>query len=348
MARYGVMFGPDFTFFGVPQCDLSDPATYAASRAVIIGAPWDSATSYRSGARFGPSAIRGGDYSHHSGSRPHLALRVDPLVDLSVTDAGDVRMPPAERPKAMAALESAVRSVVSDHKIPVVLGGDHSVAVADMTALADHFGQGRIALIHFDAHADTGDTEFGSLHGHGSPMRRLVESGAVRGDRLFQIGLRGYWPGPDDLAWMAGNGLHSYEMAEIGARGLESVLTEVLTTAADDTDGVFLSVDIDVVDPGTAPGTGTPEPGGLTARELLDAVRRIGRESALVGMEIVELAPAYDHADITAMLANRVVLETLSGVARKASDAAAGERWDESTSVLAGREAVAVHRDSGD
>lgn len=338
--RYGVMFGPDFTFFGVPACDLADPSTFAASQAVIIGAPWDSSTSYRPGARFGPSAVRGGDYSHHSGSRPHLALRVDPLVDLAVTDAGDVRMPPAERPIAMEALRSAVASVVSRGKFPVVLGGDHSVAVADMTVLADHFGHGRVALIHFDAHADTGDTEFGSQHGHGSPMRRLVESGAVRGDRLFQIGLRGYWPGPDDLAWMAANGLHSYEMAEIGARGLDVVLAEVLPTAADDTDGVFLSVDIDVVDPGTAPGTGTPEPGGLTARELLDAVRLIGRDCNLVGMEIVELAPAYDHADITAILANRVVLETLSGVARKAADTAAGQRWDEATGVLAGRKAL--------
>lgn len=337
MARYGVMFGPDFTFFGVPRCDLTEPVTFADSRAVIIGAPWDSGTSYRPGARFGPSAIRGVDYSHHNGSRPHLALRVDPLVDLAVTDAGDVRMPPEERQPAMSALGAAVQTVAAAGKLPVVLGGDHSVAVADMTALAEHYGAGRISLIHFDAHADTGDTEFGSTHGHGSPIRRLVESGAVRGDRVFQIGLRGYWPTPSELAWMAENGLHSYEMAEIGARGLDAVLAETLTAAADDTDGVFLSVDIDVVDPGTAPGTGTPEPGGLTARELLDAVRRLGRDCALVGLEVVEMAPAYDHADVTAMLANRVVLETLSGVARGVADAESGSRWDESLNLLSGR-----------
>jgi len=165
----------------------------------------------------------------------------------------------------------------------------------------------------------------------------VIESGAVRGDRFLQIGLRGYWPEPPELLWMAGQGMRCYEMAEIQRRGLDRVLTEALAIAVDDTDGVYLSVDIDVVDPGMAPGTGTPEPGGLTGRELLDSVRRIGRDVNLVGMEIVEVAPPYDHADVTAMLGNRVVLETLSGIARRRADAAAGSRWDESTPVMAGR-----------
>ena len=163
--------------------------------------------------------------------------------------------------------------------------------MADITGLAEHFGYGRISVVHFDAHADTGDIQFGSLYGHGLPMRRVIESGAVRGDRFLQIGLRGYWPEPPELLWMAEQGMRCYEMAEIQRRGLDEVLTEALAIAVDDTDGVYLSVDIDVVDPGTAPGTGTPEPGGLTARELLDAVRRIGRDVPLVGLEIVEVAP---------------------------------------------------------
>ncbi|MGZ8803379.1 MAG: arginase family protein, partial [Mycobacterium sp.] len=161
--------------------------------------------------------------------------------------------------------------------------------------------------------------------------------GAVRGDRFLQIGLRGYWPEPPELLWMAERGMRGYELAEIQRRGLDEVITEALAIAVDDTDGVFLSVDIDVVDPGLAPGTGTPEPGGLTGRELLDAARRIGREVNLVGLEIVEVAPPYDQADVTAMLANRVVLETLSGIARRRADAASGTRWDESTPLLAGR-----------
>ncbi len=347
MARYGVMFGPDVTFTGVPRCDLSDPASYADSKAVIIGAPYDSGTSYRSGARFGPGAIRSCDYSRHVGSRPHMALRVDPLVDLGVKDAGDVEMPPGETQRALRYLTDAVRGVVSRGVIPVVLGGDHTVAMADVTALAEHYGYGRIAVIHFDAHADTGDIAFGSLYGHGQPMRRLIESGAARGSKFLQMGLRGYWPGPKVLAWMAEQGMRSYEMAEIQRRGLDDALSEAFEIATDDTDGVFLSVDIDVVDPGTAPGTGTPEPGGLTGRQLLDAVRRIGREVPLVGMEVVEVAPAYDTSDVTALLANRVVLETLSGVARRQADQAAGTVWDESKPVLAERIEVRGGASSG-
>ena len=148
-------------------------------------------------------------------------------------------------------------------------------------------------------------------------MRRLIESGAARGDRFLQIGLRGYWPGPETLQWMADQGMRSYEMTEVVARGLPAVLDEAFTTAMDDCDGVFLSVDVDVCDPAHAPGTGTPEPGGITARELLDAVRRICRELPVVGIDVVEVSPPYDHADITAALANRVVLEALSGIAAR-------------------------------
>ena len=337
MARYGVMFGPDVTFTGVPRADLGDPATYADAAAVILGAPFDSGTSYRSGARMGPLALRTCDYSEHTGSRPHLALRVDPLLDLGVVDAGDVEMAPTETPRSLRALQDAVQLLAAAGKIPVVLGGDHTIAMADITGLAEHFGYGRISVLHFDAHADTGDIQFGSLVGHGLPMRRVIESGAVRGDRFLQIGLRGYWPEPPELAWMEEQGMRGYEMAEIRRRGMDEVLGEAIALAAQDTDGVFLSVDIDVVDPGMAPGTGTPEPGGFTGRELLDAVRRIGRECNLVGVEVVEVAPPYDVSDVTAILGNRVVLETLSGIARRRADAAAGTIWDEATPMLQGR-----------
>jgi agmatinase len=285
-------------------------------------------------------ALRICDYSEHTGSRPHLSLRVDPLLDLGVVDAGDVEMAPTETVRALQNLQDVITRLAAAGKIPVVLGGDHTIAQPDITGLAEHFGYGRISVVHFDAHADTGDIQFGSLYGHGLPMRRVIESGAVRGDRFLQIGLRGYWPEPPELLWMAERGMRGYEMAEIQRRGLDTVITEALAIAAEDTDGVFLSVDIDVVDPGLAPGTGTPEPGGLTGRELLDAARRIGREANLVGMEIVEVAPPYDQADVTAMLANRVVLETLSGIARRRADAASGTRWDEATPLLAGRVAL--------
>ena len=316
------MFGPDVTFLGVDRCDLADPGSFADADVVIVGAPFDGGTSHRPGARFGPQAIRSTDYLPHDGSRPHLALRVDALRDLKVVDAGDVEMPPGEIERSLASLEDAVATVAAGGAIPLILGGDHSIALPDVTGVARHYGFGRVAVLHFDAHADTGNINFGSLYGHGQPMRRLIESGAARGDRFIQIGLRGYWPEPETLDWMAAQGMRSYEMTEIVARGLTGVLDEAFAIALDDCDAVFLSVDIDVCDPAHAPGTGTPEPGGLTARELLDAVRRICTELPVAGIDVVEVSPPYDHAELTAMLANRVVLEALSGIAARRRDAA--------------------------
>jgi agmatinase len=235
--------------------------------------------------------------------------------------------------RSCADLEAAVTRIARTGVVPLILGGDHTVTWPNVTGVARARGWGRVAVLHFDAHADTGHIEFGSLIGHGQPMRRLIESGAARGDRFLQIGLRGYWPPPDILDWMAAQGMRSFEMTEITSRGLESCLDEAFTIAMTDCDGIFLSVDIDVADPGHAPGTGTPEPGGLSSRELLDSVRRICLELPVLGMDVVEVAPPFDHADITAMLANRVVLEALSAMARRKQ----GDEWDPHQPLLDGR-----------
>jgi arginase family enzyme len=235
--------------------------------------------------------------------------------------------------QSIGSLEEAVSKVASSGAIPLVLGGDHTIALPDATGVARHHGFGRVSMLHFDAHADTGDIEFGSLYGHGQPMRRLIESGALRGDRFLQIGLRGYWPGPDTLSWMAEQRMRSYEMTEIGARGLSECLDEAFEIALDECSGVFLSVDVDVCDPGHAPGTGTPEAGGLSARQLLDSVRRICLELPVVGMDIVEVSPPYDHAEITSLLANRVALEALSGMAARR----VGLKHDPAGPLLEGR-----------
>ncbi|MHB1164894.1 MAG: agmatinase [Candidatus Nanopelagicales bacterium] len=337
MSRYGTQYGPDYTFLGVDACDLDEPSTYAGADVVILGAPFDGGTSYRSGARFGPSAIRAACYLGHDGSRPSLAMRVDGLRDLRVVDAGDVEMFSGDAATACASLERVVEQVSARGAIPVVLGGDHTITWPDVTGVARARGWGRVAVIHFDAHADTGNIEFGSLIGHGQPMRRLIESGAARGDRFLQIGLRGYWPPPDVLDWMAEQGMRSFEMTEIVARGLDACLDEAFAIALDDCDGIFLSIDIDVCDPGHAPGTGTPEPGGLSARQLLDAVRRVCYELPVVGMDVVEVSPPFDHADITVLLGNRVVLEALSAIARRRQDDRDGTRWDPRQPLLADR-----------
>jgi agmatinase len=226
-------------------------------------------------------------------------------------------MPGGELISSLGVLKEATEKLSRAGVIPVILGGDHSIASADVAGIAAHRGQGKISMIHFDAHADTGDKQFGALVGHGTPMRRLIDSGAVRGDRFLQLGLRGYWPEPETLDWMRDQNMRSYEMTEIHHRGLNNVLDESFARLTDECDGVFLSVDIDVVDPGMAPGTGTPEPGGMTSRELLEAVRRICFELPIVGIDIVEVCPPYDSADITALLANRVVLEAISAIAKR-------------------------------
>jgi agmatinase len=315
MARIGNLYGPDATFLGVPAVDPDDIDRWRQSTAVIIGAPFDGGTSHRPGCRFGPQAMRTTDYLPHDGLRPSLALGVDPLSELAVVDLGDVEMLSGETELSLQRLEARVSAVAKENVIPVVLGGDHTIALPDVTGVANHLGFGRVSVIHFDAHADTGESQMGSLYGHGTPMRRLIESGACRGDRFLQIGLRGYWPDPETLDWMATQGMRSFEMGEIVSRGLDEVLDEAIEIALDDCDAVFLSVDVDVVDPGAAPGTGTPEPGGLSSRQLLDAVRRIAMSVPLAGVDVVEVSPPYDHAEITAYLGNRVVLEALGGVA---------------------------------
>src|SRR3984957_14590346 len=196
------MYGPDATFAGVPAADLGEPESYATAGAVIVGAPFDGGTSHRPGCRFGPQAIRLTDYLPHDGSRPHLALDVDPLLELGVVDVGDVVMVPGETHRALERLQAAAPQIARSGAVPIIVGGDHTIALPDVTGVAHHVGWGRVSVIHFDAHADTGDSQFGSLHGHGTPMRRLIESGACRGDRFLQIGLRGYWPEPETLDWM--------------------------------------------------------------------------------------------------------------------------------------------------
>ncbi len=306
------------TFAGIPEASV-DSLDDGPADVAIVGAPIDWGTTHRAGARFGPRAIRGGDYLGAHGRRPHLPTGIDPMAVLRVVDVGDVAVPPGYLEAGLDLVAGAVETIANSGAVPIVLGGDHSVTYANGTALARVHGDGSFGLVHFDAHADTGETSLGALHGHGTPMRRLIESGAVPGHRFVQVGLRGYWPDPPVVAWMAEQGMRSFLMAEIVERGLGPVVDDAVASASSgDTKGVFLSIDIDVVDPGMAPGTGTPEPGGLTSRELLDTVRRLARDLPIVGADVVEVSPPYDGpGQITAFLANRVVLEILNGMAER-------------------------------
>jgi agmatinase len=313
-------FSANAPFAGVPARRIGD---LQAGTVAIVGAPFDWGTSYRPGARFGPKAIREADYLPPDGQRPHLTAGIDPLPALPVVDVGDIDLAPGYVEISLERIESHARAIAETGAIPVLLGGDHTVTYAGAKAVAEVVGVGDVALIHFDAHADTGESHHGQLHGHGTPMRRLIESGAVPGHRFVQIGLRGYWPPPDVVAWMRQQRMRSFFMSDITRRGLNAVVDDAVAAAlGDGARGVYVSVDIDVVDPGMAPGTGTPEPGGITARELLDTVQRLGLELDVVGADLVEVSPHYDQpADITARLGNRVVLELLTGMALRRSAA---------------------------
>ncbi|HEX6141032.1 MAG TPA: agmatinase [Candidatus Limnocylindria bacterium] len=287
----------------------------------IVGAPFDDAVSHRPGARFGPRAIRTATY--HAGSLNSLQLGIQPFEWLDVVDAGDAPIVPANTDRSHEVIRRKVLAVASTGAIPIVLGGDHSITYPSASAVAEAIAPRRLGVVHFDAHADTANTTWGVLRSHGTPMRRLIESGAVAGRNFVQVGLRGYWPPPETLEWMRANGLRCHFMTEIEERGAEAVIADAIAEALDGPEAIYLSVDIDVLDPGMAPGTGTPEPGGLLTRELLRGVRQVVGSVSLAAMDVVEVAPAYDVSEITAAAANRCVMEALSALAAKRR--AAGE-----------------------
>jgi agmatinase len=301
---------PDYagllTFAGMPY--TQDPAELAGVDVAVIGAPLDDLVSDRPGARFGPRAIRAASCP----PGPHLEAKVDAFAELRVVDFGDAPVVPADPLRSLDALEALVREVVEAGAVPVVLGGDHSIAEADVRAVASRHGP--VGLLHLDTHTDTGTEVFGIERSHGTPMYRLVEGGHVDPARYVQIGLRGYWPGPAEFAWQAERGITSLFAHDVRELGVDEVVRRVLATVGDGP--VFVSVDVDVLDPAFAPGTGTPEPGGLTSQELLRLCRLLAAGAEVVGADVVEVLPtAVGSADVTALVAERAVRELLTGMA---------------------------------
>lgn len=312
------MEGP--SYLGPPSfakvVQLSEPEELDRWRPdfAVVGAPWDDSTSYRPGARFGPRAVRVANYQPPDW---HLDLEVAPLEELTVVDYGDAVCLPGLVEPSHEAIRQRVHDVASRGIIPVVIGGDHSVTLPSATAVADVVGRGRLGIIHFDAHADTAPESFGNPLSHGTPMRRLVESGAVPGANFVQIGLRGYWPPREVFEWMRSEGMRWHLMDEIWQLGIAEVVRRALVQALQGPDFIYLSVDIDVLDPGFAPGTGTPEPGGMNPADLLRGIRQVALLTKVVAMDVVEVAPALDPAELTAQNANRCILEVLAATAAK-------------------------------
>jgi agmatinase len=301
---------PDYagllTFGTLPWTE--DPAELEGVDVAVVGAPTDDLVSDRPGTRFGPRAIRAASCPWG----PHLEAKLDASRVLKMVDFGDAAVMPSDPARTHAAIEEVVGQVVAAGAIPVVLGGDHSIAEPDVRACAA--AHGPVGLIHFDTHTDTGEEVFGVTSSHGTFMRELLEEGNVDGRRYVQIGLRGYWPGEAEFAWQAGHGITSLFMHDVRDHGIVEITRRAIETVG--SGPTFLTVDVDVLDPAFIPGTGTPEPGGMTSVDLLWACRTIAAAVQLVGADVVEVCPTnVGSLDVTALVAERVVREIMTGIA---------------------------------
>jgi agmatinase len=284
-----------------------DPAELEGADVAIVGAPFDELVSDRPGSRFGPRAIR----TAAPTSSYHLQERLDWSEELRVIDYGDAPIVPTNPVASLEAIEATVREVADAGVLPLVLGGDHSITGANLRGCIRE-ADGPVGLLHFDAHTDTAEKVHGQVRSHGTPMYHLVNEGLVDPRRYVQIGLRGWWPQERELAWQERQGITSFFMHEVSESGIESVIETAL--AALRAGPVFLTVDIDVLDPAFAPGTGTPEPGGMTSGDLLWSCRAAAKELELIGADVVETLPLTVE-DRTALVANRTAAEILTGLA---------------------------------
>ena len=293
------------TFARLPRIDEVERADIA-----VLGVPFDAGVSYRPGARFGPAHIRQSSRL----LRPYNpAQGVSPFAIQQVADAGDVAANPFDITGAIKAIEEGAEETLGSADRLLTLGGDHTIALPLLRVAARQ--QGPVAVLHFDAHLDTWDTYFGEPYTHGTPFRRASEEGLIDANRSLHVGIRGPLYADTDLVDSSQLGYATIACTDYDRLGLDGVLHTARDRLGDGP--VYVSVDIDVLDPGMAPGTGTPEAGGLTSRELLATLRGLAGLD-IVGADIVEVAPAYDHAEVTGIAAAHVGYELLSAMARYA------------------------------
>lgn len=276
---------------------------------VIAGAPFDTASSFRSGSRFGPNAIR----NISAMMKPNnVIMQVNIMESLKGGDIGDFNIVPGYIHPTYAFIEEGVTNILNDNACPIVLGGDHSITLAELRAVAKKYGP--VALVHFDSHSDLCDEVFGEKYNHGTPFRRALEENLIDASHSIQIGMRGSLYDPNEHKMAADLGMKLIPAHKVREMGMEKLVSTILERVGDKP--CFLTFDIDFVDPAYAPGTGTPEVGGFTSYESLELVRKI-KDLNFVGFDIVEVLPAYDHGEITSYLAANIVFEYLSILALK-------------------------------
>ena len=292
-------------FFRLPSVDVERASPYDGLDAVVLGVPFDAATTYRPGARFAPYEVRRVSALVQGF---HPVHRVDVFSALRAADGGNVAVPPFAPAVARDVIENEVRNVVRARAVPFAVGGDHSIALPAMRAVAKEHGP--LAVIHVDAHLDTSDDAvWGDAYHHGTPLRHAIEEGLVERGQLHQVGVRAPWGYPEEGTLAANHGAVLYDADAIADRGAAAVGAQIAKAIG--ARPVYLTFDIDGVDPAFAPGTGTPVPGGLTSREAIALLRSLAG-IRLVAMDLVEVCPALDHADVTAHLAAHLLYEGLA------------------------------------
>jgi agmatinase len=292
-------FAGPATFARLPRVDQVNTADVA-----VVGVPFDAGVSFRPGARFGPTAVREASRL----LRPyHPGLDISPFDVQQVADAGDIACNPFDIAEAIAAIEAGSDELHGAGAKLLTIGGDHTIALPLLRSVVRQHGP--VALLHFDAHLDTWDTYFGAKYTHGTPFRRAFEEGLLDTSALSHVGTRGPLYGKSDLADDAGMGFGIVTSMDFMNKGVAEIADGLRRRIGDRP--LYLSIDIDVLDPAHAPGTGTPEAGGLTSRELLALLRSLAG-THVVGADVVEVSPAYDHAEMTAVAASHVAYELVS------------------------------------
>jgi agmatinase len=273
--------------------------------AVLLGVPFDGGTTYRPGARLAPFEVRRVS-ALVQGYHPSHGLRV--FDALPAVDGGNLAFPPFDPAAMREAVQGAVAAVLSASSVPFLVGGDHSIALPSLRAVAARHGA--VAVVHVDAHLDTSGPEtWGEPFHHGTPFRHVLEEGLVADGQLHQVGIRGSWDSAHDMQPGRSRGARIHSMDDVSERGIRRVADEIRRAVGDRP--TYVSFDVDAVDPAFAPGTGTPVPGGLSSREALQLLRALAG-LRLVGMDVVEVCPPLDHADVTSHLAAHVLFEGLA------------------------------------
>lgn len=306
------------TFFNLPIALTPEDLVAGDVDVAIMGIGLDTGTGFR-GAAYGPKAARAGLIYGGTGmsNLPHMHTMVSPFDELTIVDYGDVAVDQLSVERSLGHIREMVREVAATGSIPMIVGGDHSLMYPDVAGIVDVYGAGNVGVIHFDAHYDAGAGS-GHLLSHGQPVKRLFDEKLVPGPNFIQVGLRGYWPGQSGFEWMQKEGLRYHPMAEIEQKGWQAVMDRVLAEALEKgPEFIFISFDVDVLDPAYMPGTGTPEPGGLTTREAFPIVRGLCAAKEIVGFELVELNPLVDPGYTSAQNSNRVLAECLTGIAMR-------------------------------